>query len=698
MKLPFFSSSQSSKDVFFGLFLKEKRGIGYIISGDKGVMRVLGKREFLYSNGWENLVQDIDELLFKLEDETKCRIEKTIFFVFSHLIEEKTKEIKKPYLQKIKEITKTLEIKPIGYIECQDAVVSFLQERDGAPLSSILIELDDTFAGIFIYKGGHKIHSFIVSRTDNIIDDIVSVFDSLGKTLLPNRVILYNSGNLSHESGKIISYRWSSDLFVQLPRVEILKEDNIQEGLLHVFADQTYQKNSGTFVHEEVKAKEVLGFMIATDVKNSADRLEQEYSMPETKQQKTTNQLQGGNSNVKMLFQTIQKKTKHISTLLTSISIRPKKSYMIFIGLLSSIVVLIFCVEYLFHRADLTLVLATKTIKKDLNIKALLQTNKVGFLPIFVATSSTKMKDVKITTGKRDVGEMATGEVTLFNFDDEDKSFAKGTIIEVDNMKFSLNEEVRVAASTLAQDASAKLPGKKNVKVTALDIGTESNIDKGKRFKIEDLSLSVFFAMNDEAFSGGTKKSIKTVSKKDLEDLKNQILEKSKRQQQETIKKQIAKQVNLVEPLMKVSLDDMKYSKELGEEGDNVSLEAKVIAQYYYYESQDMISVLKNSISKEIPPGYDLIDTNLSHSVLSVKDEDEEINLKVKVEARAGKKIDTSIILADISGKTKTATANILNSNTDINSHILIITPNILVLKEFTPFFRKNIHIVLEYK
>ena len=114
MNLPFFSSKKNIKDVFFGLFLKESQGCGYILVQDEHGVTVKTKKKFQYSDSWEHLTEDVDEILYKLEQETQCHVEKTIFFLFSHLIDESVKEIKRPYLQKIKELSKNLEFKPVG--------------------------------------------------------------------------------------------------------------------------------------------------------------------------------------------------------------------------------------------------------------------------------------------------------------------------------------------------------------------------------------------------------------------------------------------------------------------------------------------------------------------------------------------------------------------------------------------------------
>ena len=473
---------------------------------------------------------------------------------------------------------KASRLKPIGYIECYEAVVSYLQTKEGTPLTSILIELDDTNIDIFIYKGGHKMHNYVVARTDNIIDDLHSVLDDLGKnTNLPNRIILYNSSGLVEESTKIISHKWSSDLFVQLPRVEILKEEHIFEGLLAVFEEQIYRSapaSQTTLTKEE--PKEVLGFLVGQDVGESVVK----QNIPPPSPKKFFRNLKIPTFTPKGGF---------------------KKQYLWALLAVLGIGASLFLFEFYLHKATVTATFASFPVEKKVTANGVFDQAKEGFLTVQTASSSVVMKDVKITTGKRDIGEKAKGEVTLYNFDDKDKVFSKGTIIQLDSLKFATDDEVKVAASTLASDASAKLPGKSKVKVTAQDIGTESNLDKSKRFKIADLSQSVYFAMNDASFTGGTRKTVKTVSSKDQEDLKASLLQKAKDQQKQEILKSQDKQVTLLDSLMDFQLSDIKFSKELGEEGDNLSLQAKVVARYYYFDTSLMNVVLKKKLEKIYP-------------------------------------------------------------------------------------------------
>src|SRR3989344_3745165 len=239
MKLPFFRKQVNKNKPFFGLFLKEKEGTGLIMKSENSNLILLDQEKFAYSNGWEHLTEDIDEIILKLEQRTKVQVHETIFFIYSHFIDEKTKEIKKPFLAKIKELVKNLNLKALGYIECYEAVLHYLEKKEELPLTGVLVELDKANLSVFIYKRGELAYSKVLAHTDNLIDDLLTCFSEIkGKFLLPSRIILYDSKDMDNESTEIVTYRWSEELFVQLPRVEVVKEHELIQGLLGVFEEQ----------------------------------------------------------------------------------------------------------------------------------------------------------------------------------------------------------------------------------------------------------------------------------------------------------------------------------------------------------------------------------------------------------------------------------------------------------------------------
>lgn len=675
MSLSFFTSKKNIKDVFFGLFLKESRGCGYILERREHTISVRAKKNFQYSDSWEHLTEDVDDILFKLEQETQSHVEKTIFFLFSHLIDESLKEIKRPYLLKIKELSKNLEFKPVGYIECHEAVASFLHDKESLALTSILIELDDTNIGVFVYKSGRIVRSVVVARTDAIIDDLTSAFTTVGSnTLLPNRLILYNSSSLIEESTSIISHKWPPEMFAQMPRVEILSESDILSGLINVFEKQTESIESEVepSVVDAARHKPVLGFLIGEDI-GLMNEKNITVTPPEPPMKKGIEKIKKMGGVLTDVFGRIN--IKQYGLIITGT--------FLFFGIVFSLI-------FFFHKATVTITLPTKSVE---------QTVSTAEIPILTASSSMQLKDTKVTTGKKDIGDKAKGEVTLYNFDDKEKTFSKNTVLQADNIRFTLDNDSTVSSSTLASDGSAKLPGKQKSKITAVEIGIESNLEKNKRFRIADLSSSVYFAMNDNSIAGGTKKTLRTVSKKDREDLQGSLLDKAKKNQKDKSTTVQNAGITFIDQLTDFQLTNTTYSKEVGEEGDSVNLQATVTSKFYYFENDKVLSFLTLELDKNTPAGFMFERKNISYTVDKVVKKGTNTLLTFALKAIAVKGADGIEIMGHIKGTPEAeARVYLIRQIGATSAQIQIYPQYIFWLSSNIPFFKRNIDLQIGSK
>lgn len=242
----FNKSNSSSNKYYFGLILREDDGVGMILEIDevKNKIVIIDESKFNYSNSWERIVEDVDQVLSRLENQNKTKVEKVIYFVYSHMVSQTDKQIKPVYLNKIKRIAKELDLKPLGYIAYHEALVSYFRRLEESPLTSTIIELDKNSISLFVYKGGVITYSDEIASTANLIADLESAFNkvSLGnKAFLPSRMILYDSHNIEKESTKIITHHWNDNLFIQIPRVEVMTMDKIKSALINCFADQLFE-------------------------------------------------------------------------------------------------------------------------------------------------------------------------------------------------------------------------------------------------------------------------------------------------------------------------------------------------------------------------------------------------------------------------------------------------------------------------
>lgn len=687
MNFPFFSKSKNKTENYLGIFLKEEEGILMLMSASGGGMSIIERENFTYSNGWENLSNDIDDVLYRFEKKLGRSVEKTIFFVYSHFVSDKVGDIKSPYLGKIKELVKNLELTAMGYIECYEAVSKSIQNKEEIPLTGILVELDRRDLTLFIYKGGNITHKKNVARTDNISEDLANAMADLkGKFLLPSRIILYNSHDLDPLVEKIISYRWDEQYFIQLPRVDIIREDEVIDGLVNVFAEQigsSKVEERQLSVEEPKQSKDTFGFLINEDIAQK-----EPPKMEAAPTQKIGDATDEGFEEARPDNEFVAPKFTMPAINLPKASFKIPKVNMSFLsGKITVIVGLaiivagLFLNEYLFHKADLKVYLNSAKIDKTADFE-------IGYK---VATSEASYSQSTPTTGSRQIGDPARGQVALHNYSDEEKTFAKGTEIESAGQKFVTDTEVKVASSSLASDGSAKLPGKNNVSVTATAIGPEGNLSKGNRFSVAGLSSSTYFGINDSALSGGSKKTVRTVATKDQDKLEEAIIAQAKKQV--SLPKGVTG--SLISTLTKTTLTNTDYTKEVGEESNSVTLSAKAKTTFYLYDKDELTDKILDEIKSEVKSGFVVERGLIDHKVNKTTVIDgNTVEVNATVSAKSVKKVGEEEILSQVVGRHKNS-LNDLKGKLQIEGYSLNIKEPIPYLNNFLPFFKKNINIIV---
>ncbi len=661
MKLPFFSKAAEKKEFYLGLFLKEEKGIALVMVKNGENIEIKEKENFSYTNGWENLSDDVDEILYRFEKRLNVQLARTIFFVYSHLVDDKTNDIKKPYLDKIKVLVKNLELEAMGYIECFEAVTFYLEKKEETPLTAVLLELDEKQMAVFVYKGGKMIFKNVSSRTDSIVDDLTNATQAIkGKALLPSKIVIYDSGSVDDAAAKIISHRFEEGYFVQIPKISILKEEEILAGFLEVFSGQVAARQPvAAPVEKKDQPGNAFGFVVGEDI--SGD-IKQEEELPVAKPK----------TNFKLNIPQLPKIAF------------PKINLSFFkgrVGIIFGILIIVFGLflnEYFFHKAQLTVYLPAQTIEKTL-------TESVDYK---VASVSADLSASAATTGTKEIGDRAQGTVTIHNFDDQDKTFSKGTTLTAAGLSFLLDGDVKVASSTLAADGSAKLPGKSDGQITAAAIGPDSNLSQGTRFAIDNESQSLYFAINAASLSGGSKKEVRTVSLQDQKNLEKTVLNNAKNQ---ISAPSFSSDEVILTQLSNTGLADTNFSKEVGEEADSVTLKAKVESTYFAYNKSSLLQSLLNDLKNDVKQGYDLKPENIVYDFKDVKKNKNALNLNLDVKAKAVKEFDSEAALNKILFQNQTSLENILKTQYQIQGYDVSVSDPLPILNKFMPLFRKNI-------
>lgn len=729
----FFKSKTPHVEYISGFLLKQEEGVAYLFTVDhdtKGVT-LLEQRAFPYTGGWENLIYDIDGILFTIENDYSIRVKKALFFVYSHLVDKETGELKSMYLDALMSVVKENDLDSMGYFELDELLSRSYLHLEQAALNAVFVEVDSAAVSAYVYQAGNRIFADSVAKTQDIVADIEEIFSHVHDISLPPRIILYDSSLQHTTSDALLVHKWKKDLFIHIPKVDIVKDHELLQALDIGMKDRIFGETGNvrntpsdtsvfalpqtdTKVETEPHmnetdiskgAESVMGFMIGADVAPGTDSKETEKAAFQfyPKHEENAHDVDSHQTDMPDHFmpmthvdgQNMSQKKNSIMQNITSFFSGFRMKYihgkgLLISGLLGFTVLLgagIYAVLFMYHTADVTLLYDSEAIEKKIRFSNELQIEESK--ESFTVSASVP------TTGTKDIGEKAKGSVTIYNADTESKKFPKGTTLSTsDGLSFTLTEDITAdAASQTITDEGDILTStsKTQTSAVAVAIGPKSNIKKDVKLKIGSLSDTVYFARTSNNFTGGTEKKIQTASKEDIalldKEIEKQIQEKSK-----TYLKN-ATDRNIIESLTSIDKTKETYSKEIAEEATSIDADVTADVTFYSYDE----AFVKNKIAEEYadsaPNGYVIEPDGVEYTITSAeKDEDSgDISIVVEATAYPSLKIDHQKLIQEIKGKSVKSAEEIAIKEYAVKRFEVRVTAPVSFLESHVPFFSKNI-------
>lgn len=671
-------SNKKKKSYLVGLLLKLENGVVMVFEKNEDEIILKAKEKFDYVDGFENLTKIVDEILFKLENKLQVQTSEIIFFLYSHFLDEKTGEVKKDVLVKIKNLAKELNLKPLGYVEVAEVLSTYFSHEEKIPFTALMLEFDCDFLTLFVYKGGKIFLKKTISLSNDVVSDILSILnEKRDDFLIPTRLIIYNSKTIEDYFLKIIHHQWPEKIFIQSPKVEILKEEDLFNSLTYILNQQLINGKSYTEKIYEKEEKDLgFGFVIGKDVAE----IEREVKKDSNKDASRSTLLQKEKINFSQLISKFLKDKltkfliffKGINNFFNNKILKNKilnKLGLLF--LLMFIFGLFLINEYFFHKAKITIYLPTKQVKETVDLD----------LEYFISTFSATIKDEKEVSGVKTIGEKASGDVIVYNTNlNKEKIIKKGTEVENGGLKFVFSEDVIVASAS-----SATSPGKATTKLIAAEIGEEYNLSKGKKFNIDDNS----YAESLSDFKGGSKKQIKVVSQKDIEELEDKILQKGQKIKNLKID---SKKISLPN-LRKIKIEKKQLNKEIGEEASIISYQATLAITDFYVNKDQLIKKLTEKLKKEELKNYVIDKAGLNYQIKDYKLNQKTIDLEVVTQANFIKNLNAEGLINEIKGKTKNYLDKVLKTKYNTMGYELEVKSFLPVFNYFLPLFKNNIEI-----
>ena len=606
----------------------------------------------------------------------------------------------------LKKLSNELELTPAGFVVIPEAITHYLKSKEGAPLNAILVGLAEDAIDVTLVQNGRGLGTVEVAQSISLGSDIAEGLSRLPSvSQYPSRILLYNHkvGNLEDARQNILDTNWESVKvpFLHTPKVEILAEDvavtavslaggaEVGEAKSVVLPDSNQDLDEPEETQEirepedevktEVSAEEI-GFVRDRDVADQEVVPVQETQLQEiTPVRSAVVDYATGEPSLPE-----RAKVGSLFSGLASVfsSIRFPSFGLRSAGMLSVFgigIVLLLAGGGLFYwyypTSKVTIIVAPKKLEKTLKLTVDPKLTVVNQADKIVpgVTKDAKVTGDKTasTTGERIVGDRAKGQITIGHVGGS-ALLKTGTILTGPNgLKFTLDND-----TTVASGSGVFTPSKTQAAISAADIGAQYNLASGSKFSVGSFSKDSFEAQNDNAFSGGTSRSVSAVSEEDRLNLEKELTAELLTRGLEDLKSSLEEREVIIQDSATLIADTREFSHKAGDETSNLKLTLAGRAAVMVV-SQDSVNVLVMSdLEKDVSQGYALKADQISVTYTVVKvqpktgvkkttqkqaatplvaetkiDPNSPINLEAQIIANLLPKIDPIEIARAISGK-----------------------------------------------
>ncbi len=299
------------------------------------------------------------------------------------------------------------------------------------------------------------------------------------------------------------------------------------------------------------------------------------------------------------------------------------------------------------------------------------------------------------TTGKKNIGDKATGTITIFNSSDNSQQLNAGTTITSQNgLNFTTDKDVTVASAS-GDIFSGIESGTTDVPVTASTFGTEYNLPSGTTFSLG--GSSTLAGKNSNAFSGGTKKTIVIVTKADENQLLAQLPKSLEQQAKDALSKKISSDQTILPFILSESFNNKTFDKNIGDQSSTVTLNGSVSFSEAVYKNSDIHDFATTLMKNKSNSNLQLDEKGIQTSVANLKQKnDTTINAPLSLKAGLLPQIDQAKIIQEITGSSVRDATTRLSKLPQVESVDINLSPNIPFLPKFLPRIMNHITLTVD--
>lgn len=650
-------------------------------------------------------------------------------------------DIKAEYKEVLKKITHKLVLHPIGFVVTLEALFEYIFQFKTSSARILYLQLGASEYTLYLTEHGHVVQKEVFGKSEQFADDLVEGLTRLEKQPLPAQMYFFSFevtlDQLEQDKQLFLAHDWDSvQLFHHLPTIDLLGRSDMIEAAciaggsetLHGHVSVSGSTQISETLHEvpmdlaktSPENMDNFGFTEVSQSPPSTDEPPKVYSFgvpippkvmktvepPPTSETETELEPEYA-IDESLVDETPRRSRKAFKLSLPSLPSfgtffsrpseprehhpRPRNrsrtavlSIIVGGGLFLMIGVGVYGWVVLQRTADIAIVLKTLPVSADATIALdpkIAQTDPdKKILKVAIVNKEETDQEETSTTGSKIIGEKAKGTVTILNKTSSIKTIAKGTEIKLGSKIYLTDADVTLASASTKETSSGQTTdyGKKDVSVTAKEIGADFNLDKNTDFTIANFGKDTYAARNDQSLGGGSSREIQAVSKEDQQKL-SASLKKSLMKKAETEMKTTLPAGEYLVLSGKSQVSSEVYSAKVGEETDKLSLTMTVKVEGYSYKAEDLKPIAKEQLSSLVPDGGALLEDKIE--ILSKESQSASSSAALSLDATLSSvytpPTNSDEWLDGVKGKTMEQSKRILSERPEIKSVIIHLNPSI---------------------
>jgi len=690
-----FHPKKTQKELYLSLTLSHSHIGACVWSMDvDGALQVAASEsKKLEKSSWENRIEIADELIEKLSEHAGTDAIHHVVFGLSQEMLTESEDIEKGVKLELKKMSTMLDLRPVGFVNIDTAVIFQIKHDEGVPPSVILLHVADNAMFMSLYRVGTCVGTRTIQKTEFIVEDVETAIKSFSDIeVLPSRILLFGDDINSLETiqSQLLTHQWPNRVnFLHYPKIDVMPMEEVaravalagasemaramgidmeekEEKIEETVVAQTPASSEEKELSPEATIEELVAEEKTTETKDVIEEIDDAFNKDTDKEKLEEIEINPEDANVVAVSPDVlgfgKKQKIHIQLPklpkipnLPKIPIHGITFPIIIIGLFTIILLGFF--YYFLPKVTITVGVMPQIITKEKAITissiATVVDGEKFIVPGKKQEKSISGEKTILVTGKKKIGDPARGTVTLYNKTTTTKLLKKGTIIDYKSLEFTLDNDVTVASAS--ESIGSITFGTTTAVVTAIDIGEEGNVGVNSEFSVKGQDTSVLIARNGQAFTGGTSRQATVVSRADYDALIKALTEELIVKAKEELSQEVSGGEKLIEQTIKTTVASKTFTEELDQEAKELHGKATITIMGISYKEEDIKTLLLTLASKEIHSGYIMNEGRTTITVTNpVLKKDGSITAQASVQLVTIPKIDVDVIRKSLVGKSFT--------------------------------------------